>query len=116
MILRPFSILMSACVIGVAISVIAAALKMPHAIDPFTAAALTFSLAIGVMVSIAALRLAYAALLFAIALALLLAPIAVWLADLIRDPFGRRARSAERALIDRLYPPPSPNGSRHVQA
>lgn len=116
MILRPFNLMLTACVLGVAVSVIAAILKAPHALDPLSAAGVAFALALGLLVSIAILRFAYAAALLVIATGLLLAPIAAWLVKLLCDPLGLRTRRAERALIDRLYPPPSPNRRPYVPA
>lgn len=116
MILRPFNLMLTACVLGVAFSVVGAVLDTPRALDPFTAAGLVFALVLGLLVSIAILRFAYAAALLVIATGLLLAPIAAWIVALLCDPLSLRTRRAERALIDRLYLPPSPNRRLHVPA
>ena len=116
MILRPFNLMLTACVLGVAFSVIAAIPKAPHALDPLSAAGVAFALALGLLVGITIFRFAYAAVLLVIAILLVLAPSASWIIASLSDPLGLRARRAERALIDRLYPPPSPNRRLHVPA
>lgn len=116
MILRIFNLMLTACILGVAFSVVGAVLDTPRSLDPLSAAGVAFAFALGLLISIAVFRFAYAAALLVIATGLLLAPIAAWIVALLCDPLGLRTRRAERALIDRLYPPPSPNRRLHVPA
>ena len=116
MILRPFALVLSACVAGVLLSCAASALNVRHPLDPLSAAGLIFSLSLGALFIIALARLLFGALLLVFAALLLVAPVATWVVNLVRDPFGRRARSRQRALIDRLYPPPSSERRFNVKA
>ena len=116
MILRPFNLMLTACVLGVAISVIAAILNSPHTLDPLSAAGAAFAFALGLLVSITVLRFTYAAVLFVMAVLLVLARSAAWIVALLSDPLGLRNWRAERALIDHLYPPPASDRRLDVPA
>lgn len=78
--------------------------------DVFTATGTGFALGGGASLVLIALRLAVALGHVAIAVLLLLAPIASWVVALVTDPLGRRARASqaawERAHIDAIYPLP----------
>lgn len=78
--------------------------------DVFTSTGTGFALGGGLSLVLIALRLVVALTQFAIAILLLIAPLASWIASLITDPLGRKARVSqaawERAHIDAIYPPP----------
>ena len=88
--------------------------------DVFTATGTGFALGGGLSLVLIALRLVVALTQFAIAILLLIAPLASWIASLITDPLGRQARVSqaawERAHIDAIYPPPDyPGRRRYVE-
>jgi hypothetical protein len=78
--------------------------------DVFTATGTGFALGGGASLVLIALRLVAALTHFALAIILLIAPLASWVVALITDPLGHKARASqaawERAHIDAIYPPP----------
>ena len=80
--------------------------------DVFTATGTGFAFGGGLSLVVIALRLIAALAQFAIALLVLIAPLASWVAALLTDPMGRKARAAqaawERDHIDAISPPPDP--------
>jgi hypothetical protein len=88
--------------------------------DVLTSTGTGFALGGGVSLVVIALRLLTALAQFAIAIVLLIAPLASWMVTLLTDPLGRKARRRqaawERAHIDAIYPPPDhPERRRYVE-
>lgn len=88
--------------------------------DVLTSTGTGFALGGGLSLVVIALRLVAALAQFAIAIVLLIAPLASWVAALITDPLGRKARASqaarERAHIDAIYPTPDyPERRRYVE-
>ena len=116
MILRPIILLSAAYGIVAAFYAICTMLKLSAPTDPFTAFGLLFSLGLGALVLLTGLRLAYAAGLLSAAVLMMVLPVLTWALMLLRDPLGLQSHRAEQALIDRLYPPPSPKRRSYAQA
>ena len=96
------------------------ALPVVPDMDVLTATGTGFALGGGVSLVLVALRLVAALAQFAIAIVLLIAPLASWIVALLTDPLGRKARrrqaASQRAHIDAIYPPPDfREGRRYVE-
>ena len=88
--------------------------------DVFTATGTGFALGGGASLVVIALRFVAALAQFALAIVLLIAPLASWMVTLLTDPLGRKARRRqaawERVHIDAIYPPPDhPERRRYVE-
>lgn len=97
-------------VFGFLYGLVSIALPFFPDMDVFTSTGTGFALGGGASLVLIGFRLVVALTQFAIAILLLIAPLASWIASLITDPLGRRARVSqaawERAHIDAIYPPP----------
>jgi len=101
-------LLIYGAVFGFLFGLASCALPFVPDMDVLTSTGTGFALGGGLSLVVIALRLLTALAQFAIAIVLLIAPLASWMVTLLTDPLGRKARRRqaawERAHIDAIYP------------